>query len=575
MNKQYMNWKIECEGFRSRISQVMAGDIAIWRLALDADQPTVPQGVKLTCTAPGNGAYSTWSPLRSTLRQIRPNWGGQASVSRIASGAPVFAVIEAAGVNQMTIALSDALTSAEVYAGIREETADFDVRIRLFTGLSSAMTHYAVDIRVDTRAIDYTDALRDVEMWWRGFYPPCRTPDAAQDAVYSTWYSYHQALSPEALLNECRLAAPMGMKTIIIDDGWQTGDNNRGYAYCGDWKLFPGKIPDMAQLVRDIHDLGVKVMIWYSVPYVGQFSSNYARFEGMYLSHRPEKKYSILDPRFPEVRRFLADTYATAVREWDLDGLKLDFIDNFYLAADSLRWDDRMDCISVEEGVQKLLAEIGEALTAINPDILIEFRQNYIGPAVRTLGNMLRVADCPYCAISNRVHSVDLRLLSGETAVHSDMLMWHPQDTVQDAARQMIATLYCVPQISMRLAELPEDHLRMVCFFLKVWGDHRATLLNGRLTALNPETGYSLIKAQRDGEAVITAWERADVRLDGCACGVIVNATGGNRLYLDADAPLVCRIHDCMGEQLAQLSLEPGVNCVSVPESGVVFFEKI
>ena len=29
----------------------------------------------------------------------------------------------------------------------------------------------------------------------------------------------------------------------------------------------------------------------------------------------------VLDPRFPEVREFLIETYESALREWDLDGL--------------------------------------------------------------------------------------------------------------------------------------------------------------------------------------------------------------------------------------------------------------
>ena len=29
------------------------------------------------------------------------------------------------------------------------------------------------------------------------------------------------------------------MESIIVDDGWQTDDNNRGYAYCGDWAVTP------------------------------------------------------------------------------------------------------------------------------------------------------------------------------------------------------------------------------------------------------------------------------------------------------------------------------------------------
>ena len=36
-----------------------------------------------------------------------------------------------------------------------------------------------------------------------------------------------------------------------------------------------------------------------------------------------------LDPRYKKVREYLSNLYESAVKEWDLDGLKLDFIDSF------------------------------------------------------------------------------------------------------------------------------------------------------------------------------------------------------------------------------------------------------
>ena len=41
------------------------------------------------------------------------------------------------------------------------------------------------------------------------------------------------------------------------------------------------------------------------------------------------------------------------------------------------------------------VGDIKSALSEINPDICIEFRQRYIVPGVMSCGNMLRVSDCP------------------------------------------------------------------------------------------------------------------------------------------------------------------------------------
>ena len=85
----------------------------------------------------------------------------------------------------------------------------------------------------------------------------------------------------------------------------------------------------MKRFVDEIHNLGMKFVIWFSVPFVGVMSKNYERFKGMYLGNRSNNDSSILDPRYKEVRDFLCDTYATHVESFGWDGLKLDFIDSF------------------------------------------------------------------------------------------------------------------------------------------------------------------------------------------------------------------------------------------------------
>lgn len=46
--------------------------------------------------------------------------------------------------------------------------------------------------------------------------------------MYSTWYSFHQALTPEGIEEQCRLAKALACATVIVDDGWQTSSSERG-----------------------------------------------------------------------------------------------------------------------------------------------------------------------------------------------------------------------------------------------------------------------------------------------------------------------------------------------------------
>ena len=68
--------------------------------------------------------------------------------------------------------------------------------------------------------------------------------------------------------------------------------------------------------------------------------------------------------------------------------------------------------------------QVREHLQAIKPDLLIEFRQEYIGPAIRQYGNMLRAGDCPGDMAANRIRTANLSITSGHTAVHAEMIEW-------------------------------------------------------------------------------------------------------------------------------------------------------
>ena len=85
------------------------------------------------------------------------------------------------------------------------------------------------------------------------------------------------------------------------------------------------------------------------------------------------------------------------MREWDIDGLKLDFIDAIgFHGADPAIKDSYAgrDIRSLPEAINSLLKDVHMRLTALKPDFLFEFRQSYVGPAIRQYGNMIRAADC-------------------------------------------------------------------------------------------------------------------------------------------------------------------------------------
>lgn len=366
-----------------------------------------------------------WHPICYFDRSIRADWCfGERSMSSIS--APVMTFFNENGENKGTFAVSEALKEVRMRIGVHEENGTMKCEVHVNLGKYDK-EEYAFKIMIDFRNVPYEKSIAEVGKWWEqecGF-TPADVPEDAKTPIYSFWYSYHQDFSEQEVEEECRRAKEMGFRSVILDDGWQTDDTNRGYGYCGDWEVAEKKIKDMKKHVQVVHDMGMKYLIWYSVPYVGMYSEVWERFKDKLIWVDQIQKAGVLDIRYQEVREYLSNIYVDAVKKWNLDGLKLDFIDEFYERSTTPLANEAMDCSCLQEALNKLLEETMKKLKHIKPDILIEFRQRYIGPAIRQYGNMLRVCDCPNSGLSNRVGVVDLRLLSGNTAVHSYMLNLH------------------------------------------------------------------------------------------------------------------------------------------------------
>ena len=507
-----------------------------WHLVFSAAKPTTPPRTTLKCVFPMKDVVGRWRAGAGFNKNLPPNWGCGFG-SSLASGAPVAAYFSDSNENRGTIACSEAFRPVTFRMGIIEETAESCLQVDFFKEPEAPLANYEVTFRLDFRPIFYADSIRAAFAWYTTMpeCQPAKVPAAAFDPLYSAWYSFHQNVSDKAIEEECARAVKYGMKVLIVDDGWQTDDNNRGYAFCGDWQVSTNRFPDFAAHIKKVQALGMKYMIWFAVPQVGPKSQNFARFKDKMLYG------NVLDPRFPEVREFLCTTFENAMKNWGLDGLKLDFIDNFHFnGADPALKNNYAgrDIKSLTVAIDTLMKEVHKRITAVKPDALIEFRQSYIGPCIRQYGNMLRAGDCPMDPLANRTRTLDLRLSSGNTAVHSDMLMWNKAETPEQASKQFWSIMFAVPQISVKLDEIPESHRAKLHEMLDFWVAHRDTLMKGELRPLRPDLNYPVVYAYGQGEQVIAVYDPGQVVEVDRSRGkkvFVVNATDATSLVVRED----------------------------------------
>lgn len=539
-------------------------------------EKAVPEKFSVQFEIPHIECFSVWSPYLSHCRRIGPDWGPSTTYANIASSMPVQSVLSVDGNNRLTLAIDDAMSPTAIKTGVREEDGNIVVTFTFFTETTTAIEEYSATVRVDTRDIPFYDAVYDVVRWWENEcgYTPLSVPEHAKLPMNSMWYSYHQNLDSESIVREARLAKELGMESIIVDDGWQTDNLGRGYAYCGDWELARTKIPDMREVVDRVHAEGVKLILWFSVPFVGKYSRAFERFKDMVLSDNPyQYEHTQLDPRYKEVRDFLIGVYKKYLVEWDLDGFKLDFIDSFRLTPSTIAPDDRRDYESLVEAVDRLMTDITIELKKIKPDILIEFRQTYVGPAIRKYGNMLRATDCPNDAISNRKHTLDLRLTSGNTAVHSDMLMWNKDDTPESAMLQFTSILYSVPQVSLRLDTISDVHRKALKFYLSFWRENADILMNGKLHVYDTAHDYSGACAVLDKKAIYTSYVQTVI--DGADYDelTIVKASKGNSVYVKNCKGKSYTAVNCFGETISEGIIDSTIAEIELPLSGILYIK--
>ena len=545
-------------------------------IELVADKPMTPPRFDVAIFTPQLDAHHLWHSSNIDIAKLLPEWKSKYT-SSLAQDIPLYTFLNTNNRNRMTIAISEAKRKVVAQIGFREEEALLQGVLKFFVEEEAPISHYKVSILIDKRDQFWADAVRGGMSWIEANnnFEICRVPDAAFEPLYSTWYQFHQQITDKEIEAECREAVKLGMKTIIVDDGWQTADNNRGYDYCGDWRVAPVRIKDMAAHVKRVQDIGMKYMVWYSVPFIGRYSDAYSRFEGKFLYMR-SKNVGVLDPRFPEVREYICSTYERALREWNLDGFKLDFIDSFTIKGTDPAIAEGYagrDIKSVPEAVDVLMIDVAKRLQAIKPEILIEFRQNYIGPAIRQYGNMLRARDCPGDMQCNRLRIANLRLTSGTTAVHADMLEWNINEKPEVAARHVLSALYGVVQYSVMLRDIPKGQFDMVKHWIDFSQKHRQTLLHSDFRPYHPENCFPILEAESKKERIITVYQEGVVVKAGTPDRdvYIINATGAEKPVVELQkAPRKVEYYDTYGNVVAGDKLVAGLQRADIPISGYV-----
>lgn len=550
--------------------------IDLYRISIKYPEVQIPTPVRIDWEEDMVNILHVWHPLSGDHHAMHQWFAATKCRSRFVEGAPILCTIGADGINSETVAVSDVETPITISYAVKdlEQQDKVGYSVEFFSQQCDPLQTYTAEIRIDRRQIPYYETIMCVSAWWakHGFeVPPC--PKAAEDPLYSSWYNFHQAPDGKKLLADLKIAAKLGFSTVILDDGWQfEGPSLGDYSVCGEWTVAKGKFENFKKFTDEVHALGMKLVVWFTVPFIGINSPIYQKFTGKYLCYSESNKCATLDPRYPEVREYLLDTYRNFLIQYDIDGFKLDFIDSFQPGDLTSEYSPDMDCTTVDEAVKKLLIEITEHLAQVKPDLLYEYRQNYVGPGINRFGNMLRVGDCAYDAQANRIGIVNLRLMDYPIAIHSDMLFWSKKESLRLCARQLLNILFAVPQISIILADSTNAQRALVRHYISYWTQNRDLILHGKFHALHPELNYTFVSAEHDQKVIAVLYTDQPYTYTGKSCDVFHNGDIDGLIFENpTDKALNAEIFDCLGTLLEQVSIpSQTIRRLSVPVTGML-----
>ena len=523
------------------------------------------------------GVMYKWDATCRLGRDIAPHWD-DAYRSMLSSLAPVSCYFDGCDCNRHCWALSECGKLVTITNGFLDIAGTLMPQFSFHTRQYTNQYETQITLYIDKRPVPMRKAVEDVADWWAEELgmTPLSVPAAAREPLYSFWYSYHQNVNEKAVEDECRRAKALGFEICIVDDGWQTEDTRGGYAWCGDWQPAAGKFPDMAAHVKRVHDIGMKYILWYSVPLIGYHSAHYEQFRDMLLRDEPVLSASLLDPRYKEAREFMIATYKKALLEWDLDGFKLDFIDTWTDSPDNAPYNERMDIPALQDAVAVCMTEIVRQLRQIKPDILLEFRQGYIGPRMKQYGNLFRVSDCAGDYLKNRASILDMRMIMGDQAVHSDKLMLPPFEDPRINALQIISCMFGVLQFSGRLDRLNERTLQMSRFWLSFLKEHRTLLQSRELETHEAHLLYTWAQAVEGNECAVGVYAM-DKCIRPAAKDTIYIANGcmGERLFVELAGAYRVQIFNCFGVETACFEKTfADVECLRIPVGGLAVLKK-
>jgi len=437
------------------------------------------------------------------------------SYDRAAAGFSIISGLTINDQNQITFTCKDAYKAKFVSSNIREDNDSIVFSLGFFEDNPplSSLQDYQAEVLVDFRNIHFSKAIYDASSWFLAdeFKLGVASVDTTNVPVFSTWYPMHRNIPLENITKELDSLRTFNFKSVLIDDGWQALVNMKidtAYSYeAGSYKtmnLFKQKLVEMK----------LPLYLWYSIPFMGGNPVVMKKFEGKYIRYRAPRQMYVLDPRYPEVRKYLVSTYANFLSEWQFDGYWFDFLKGFYPKEGALIEEDSgRDFISIDLAVDTLYSDMETRLKTIKPDIFMGQKFPVVGPNLVSYQSFLT----GFVGVENsqvvREKMVNNRLLYGKYTPFMEVVAFNPKENAEDVARKLQSVLFGNPYLSFYITTLPVEVKQTIRFWLDYWKKNYDVIFEGDFEPMQVSRFYPVIKVEHEQKTIYMLYEDFTVNL--------------------------------------------------------------
>lgn len=514
-------------------------------------KPFVLHNYVLQTHSSGVGVDRIWMPFHlddwvegiGMPRYVKHSGGPM--ITTAAKGIPLIAAFNRKGITKLAVGFLDQRIETEIrhhapttHPSLTQPRGSLNFRLqRPIDGYSLGEVVEHTDGFLISSGSPYLENLKYLRFAFdsrtgRKFSP---SPDAAWEPLLAPWgapkgkweWLEYNDQGPDDLCEVADLAADLGFKGFVNYNGWFLDSmrkktrtempeiTNWGYPdEIGDYVPNP-KFPDYKGFISRIKKSGMLWMPWVSPWLAGKNSHASEKLKDAFievevepsqLRYYPDLKKSFLCPRNPFTQEYVVDLVTKVFKVSEADGFVIDMIDS--MPIELCTADHEHNYSSIGIAMADSIDRIVEAIHAINPNALIEFRPRYSNILNMYNATQHRSHDSGEAGAydMNRRHCLLMRsFIPPGIAVHTDPEYWHIHEKNETVAKKLSTLVISgVPQLCTDIVNMTDDHRRLTKAWLSFYQEHKEDFRHSRMRPIQNDPQFSTILVESDKKAFVS-----------------------------------------------------------------------